>query len=120
MVKLIQQTGRSRPQHSQWLEFELIGLVAASPNSSQRTLADRLGVSLGTVNGMMKRMIGAGFLAKCDDSGARRQRLILTAEGRRRLSKVAPSYLSARTAEIERATRLLTDLQGVISRRANA
>ena len=118
MVMSFPQPSRSKLRQSQWLEIELMGLLAASSSHTQRSLAARLGVSLGTVNAIIKRMLDAGILTAKQVSGARTRHLLLTASGKRLLSRSAPHYLSERTAEIERAARLLTDLQGVLSRRA--
>lgn len=114
MATSFTQSCRPRPRRSQWLEVELIGLLAVSSNHTQRSLADRLGVSLGTVNGALRRMSRAGFLVIDGMSGSRAQKFTLTAKGRHRLSQAAPHYVSARTADIERAARLLTDLKAAL------
>lgn len=117
MATILQQSSRAVPRRSRWLEFELIGLLADSSHCTQRSLAARLGVSLGTVNGALRRMAAADLLTFGEISGSRTRRLILTDKGRRRLAQVAPEYLSVRAAEIERAARLLTDLRAILSNR---
>ena len=47
-----------------WLAFELVGLLTAEPMITQRGLAERLGVSLGTVNGALRRLARSKVVAQ--------------------------------------------------------
>lgn len=97
-------------QHG-WLAFELVGLLTAEPMITQRGLAERLGVSLGTVNGALRRLARNKVVAQTRRGAAAMKVYTLTKHGERFLAQTAESYFSARSADIERAATLLTALR---------
>ena len=94
-----------------WLAFELAGLLTAEPMITQRELAERLGVSLGTVNGALRRLARIKVVAQTHRGAATMKVYTLTKHGERFLAQSAESYFAARSADIERAAVLLTALR---------
>ena len=97
-------------QHG-WLAFELVGLLAVEPQMTQRGLAERLGVSLGTVNGVLRQLARSKVVVRSDSDDAALKGYVLTEQGKNCLAQSAQSYFAARTADIERATSLLSALR---------
>lgn len=99
------------PRQRGWLAFELVGLLTAEPMITQRGLAKRLGVSLGTVNGALRRLAGNNVIAETERGAAAMKVYTLTRYGERFLAQTAESYFAARSADIERAAALLSALR---------
>lgn len=104
-------TPRLEVRRHQSLEFELVGLIAACPLQSQRRLAERLGVSVGTVNGLLKRLLSEQVIAPTQASERRMRPFVVTGTGKRKLSQAVSWYFSVRAAEIDRAASLLAELR---------
>jgi DNA-binding MarR family transcriptional regulator len=61
-------------------EFGLLEELAQDPDTTQSTLATRLGVAVGTVNWYLKRLVAKGYV-KVKRAERRKLRYILTPEG---------------------------------------
>ena len=61
-------------------ELQLLEQIQADPDINQATLADRLGVAVGTVNWHLKRMVAKGYV-KVKRAQRRKLRYIITTEG---------------------------------------
>jgi DNA-binding MarR family transcriptional regulator len=61
-------------------ELGLLEEIAQDPNTTQSTMASRMGVAVGTVNWYLKRLISKGYI-KVKRAERRKLRYILTAEG---------------------------------------
>lgn len=78
---------------------------------TQRGLAERLGVSLGTVNGALRRLARSKVVAQTERGAAAMKAYTLTKHGERLLAQTAEAYFATRSADIERAASLLTALR---------
>lgn len=72
--------------------LELLEQIEEDPNTTQATLADRMGVAIGTVNWHLKRMIEKGYI-KVSRAGRRKLRYIITAEGIALRAKLTVDYI---------------------------
>lgn len=61
-------------------ELSLLEQIEADPDINQATLADRLGVAVGTVNWHLKRMVAKGYV-KVKRAERKKLRYIITPEG---------------------------------------
>jgi DNA-binding MarR family transcriptional regulator len=77
---------------SQERYLELLEQIEEDPNTTQATLADRMGVAIGTVNWHLKRMIEKGYI-KATRAGRRKLRYIITAEGIALRAKLTVDYI---------------------------
>lgn len=77
---------------SQERYLELLEQIEEDPNTTQATLADRMGVAIGTVNWHLKRMIEKGYI-KATRAGKRKLRYIITPEGIALRAKLTVDYV---------------------------
>jgi DNA-binding MarR family transcriptional regulator len=77
---------------SQERYLELLEQIEEDPNTTQATLADRMGVAIGTVNWHLKRMIEKGYI-KATRAGRRKLRYIITPEGIALRAKLTVDYI---------------------------
>ena len=86
------------------LRLEVMRVIEANPEMSQRGIARELGVSLGGVNFAMKALVGRG-LVKARNFGRSDNKLgyvyALTPAGVKQKSELAASFLSRKLAEYE-------------------
>lgn len=61
-------------------DLHLLEQIEADPNVNQTTLADKLGVAVGTVNWHLKRMVAKGYV-KLQRAERKKLRYIITPEG---------------------------------------
>ncbi len=73
-------------------QYQILEALAREETTTQRQLADRLGVSLGLVNSFMKRMLRKGYF-KITTLPARRVKYLLTPKGLSEKSRLAVEYL---------------------------
>lgn len=86
-------------------DFELLRRLAESPESSQRTLAGQLGVSVGKVNYCLRALIDKGWLKvnnfrRSDNKWA--YAYLLTPRGVTAKAMLARQFLSQKEREFER------------------
>jgi len=86
------------------LRLEVMRLIEANPEMSQRNIARELGVSLGGVNYAMKALVERG-LVKAKNFGRSDNKLgyvyVLTPQGIKQKSELAASFLSLKLDEYE-------------------
>ena len=86
------------------LRLEVMRVIEANPEMSQREIARKLGVSLGGVNYAMKALIERG-LVKAKNFSRSDKKLgyvyVLTAAGMKQKSHLAASFLSRKLQEYE-------------------
>ena len=85
--------------------------LAAGKGLSQRSLASRLGISLGAANALLRRLETEGFIAVNRLAAAQVLRYALTESGRAELNRLALEFAS-------RAETVLDGLRAEIQRRA--
>ena len=68
------------PQQETTRELKLLEHIEDDPDITQATLADKLGVAVGTVNWHLKRMVAKGYV-KVKRAQRRKLRYIITPEG---------------------------------------
>jgi DNA-binding MarR family transcriptional regulator len=73
-------------------EFGLLEELAQDPDTTQSTLATRLGVAVGTVNWYLKRLVAKGYI-KVKRAERRKLRYILTPEGLALRAQLTLSYV---------------------------
>jgi DNA-binding MarR family transcriptional regulator len=71
-------------------QYQLLVLVDASPESSQRQIAERLGVTTGNVSMLVTRLEQAGLVVRIPDGAA--YGLRLTHAGRDALDRIRPLH----------------------------
>ena len=95
-----QPTNQNREQ----LRLEVMRVIEANPEMSQREIARELGVSLGGVNYAMKALVERG-LVKAKNFGRSDTKLgyvyVLTPAGMKQKRELAASFLSRKLAEYE-------------------
>ncbi|MBI5769966.1 MAG: MarR family transcriptional regulator [Verrucomicrobia bacterium] len=86
-----------RPHGLTAAQFNVLNILAESPDGlSQRELSEHLVVDRSNVTGLLDRMERAGWVKRTDHPTDRRiYQVVLTADGRRLWSVVAPLYLEA-------------------------
>lgn len=72
-------------------QYELLDYLNSETNTTQRAIAERIGVSLGSVNLLLKKMIDKG-LVKTERLDARSLRYIVTPKGLAKKMKLAYTY----------------------------
>ena len=86
------------------LRLEVMRVIEANPEMSQREIARELGVSLGGVNYAMKALVERG-LVKAKNFGRSDNKLgyvyVLTPAGIKQKSELAASFLTRKLAEYE-------------------
>lgn len=73
-------------------ELNLLEEIEQDPDTTQATLADRLGVAVGTVNWHMKRLIAKGYV-KVKRAERRKLKYIITPEGISLRAKLTVAYI---------------------------
>ena len=84
--------------------FRLLRQLDLAPEASQRSIAEALGLSLGTLNTRLKSAEAAGFIKISERSGPdRRQRFayVLTPRGAAEKNRLTESFLARKLAEYE-------------------
>lgn len=99
--------------------LSVMRILQVNPNSTQRELAKRLGISLGGINYCLKALVDVGYVKAARFRRSKRKlgyAYILTPAGIRAKSKITARYLSrkmreheALIAEIETLTRELQE-----------
>jgi DNA-binding MarR family transcriptional regulator len=84
-------------------ELELLNVLAEDPEIRQIDLATRLGVAVGTVNWLLKRLVSKGYV-KVRRIGRWRWRYLLTPRGMEEKVKLTQAYLR-RSMRLFRQTR---------------
>ncbi len=78
-------------------EFGLLEELAQDPDTTQSTLATRLGVAVGTVNWYLKRLVAKGYV-KVKRAERRKLRYILTPEGLALRAQLTLNYVETSMA----------------------
>lgn len=73
-------------------ELHLLEHIEEDPNVNQATLADQLGVAVGTVNWHLKRMVSKGYV-KLQRAERKKLRYIITPEGLAFRARLTVDYL---------------------------
>jgi EPS-associated MarR family transcriptional regulator len=84
--------------------YQLIRLIEANPNISQREMADRLGISLGKVNYCLKALINVGWVKAGNfvrSGNKMRYAYVLTPAGLHEKAKITARFLQKKLAEYE-------------------
>src|SRR5512135_2874816 len=84
-------------------ELTLLEHVESDPDVSQATLADQLGVAVGTVNWHLKRLVAKGYV-KVQRAERKKLRYIITPEGIALRARLTIDYIE-RSFELYRRTR---------------
>lgn len=84
-------------------ELELLNALAEDPEIRQVDLATRLGVAVGTINWLLKRLVNKGYV-KVRRIGRWRWRYLLTPRGMEEKMKLTQAYLR-RSMKLFRQTR---------------
>ena len=84
-------------------ELTLLEHVESDPDVNQSTLADQLGVAVGTVNWHLKRLIAKGYV-KVQRAERKKLRYIITPEGIALRARLTVDYIE-RSFELYRHTR---------------
>lgn len=85
-------------------ELTLLEQVERDPNVNQSTLANQLGVAVGTVNWHLKRLIAKGYV-KVQRAERKKLRYIITPEGIALRARLTVDYIE-RSFDLYRKTRL--------------
>jgi DNA-binding MarR family transcriptional regulator len=95
-------------------ELTLLDEIEKDPDTTQARLADRLGVAVGTVNWLLKRMVAKGYV-KVKRAQRKKLRYIITPEGLALRARLTVDYIGSSMALYratrQKARRLLTDLR---------
>jgi DNA-binding MarR family transcriptional regulator len=75
-------------------ELELLEALEENPTARQIDLATRMGVAVGTVNWLLKRLVGKGYV-KAKRIGRWQWRYLLTPRGIARKARLTQSYVKA-------------------------
>lgn len=73
-------------------DLALLNRIEADPDLSQATLAEDLGVAIGTVNGYLQRMVESGYI-KVNRARRRKLRYIITPEGLALRIRLTEAYI---------------------------
>ena len=107
------------PEKREDLQFQLLRLLEAHPDYSQRAIAHELGVSLGGVNYCLKALIGRG-LVKVENFSASRHKLgylhLLTPSGIAARAALTQRFLQRKLAEYARISAEIEALERETSR----
>ncbi|MEL7395925.1 MAG: bifunctional sulfate adenylyltransferase/adenylylsulfate kinase [Pseudomonadota bacterium] len=96
--------GRTQNQQDEDLLFRLLRQLDLAPEASQRATATAIGVSLGRLNGLLKRAKDAGFVSVSDRAGPdKRQRFAysLTHRGAAEKNRLTDRFLARKFAEYD-------------------
>jgi DNA-binding PadR family transcriptional regulator len=85
-------------------ELTLLEQVESDPDVNQSTLADQLGVAVGTVNWHLKRLVAKGYV-KVQRAERKKLRYIITPEGIALRARLTVGYIE-RSFELYRHTRM--------------
>jgi EPS-associated MarR family transcriptional regulator len=101
------------------IEYKLLKEIEQNPSSTQRTLAEKLDVSLGKVNyvlaGLMKKGVIKAKKLK-DDPRNIRWSYLLTSKGIREKIRITQSYLSKRLREYDEIQDEIVELKKEVAR----
>ena len=84
-------------QREELHELGLLEEIARDPDTTQATLATRLGVAVGTVNWHLKRLVAKGYV-KVKRAERRKLRYILTPEGLALRAQLTVNYVETSMA----------------------
>ncbi|MEO0746759.1 MAG: bifunctional sulfate adenylyltransferase/adenylylsulfate kinase [Pseudomonadota bacterium] len=96
--------GQTQNQQDEDLLFRLLRQLDLAPEASQRATAAAIGVSLGRLNGLLKRAKDAGFVSVSDRAGPdKRQRFAysLTHRGAAEKNRLTDRFLARKFAEYD-------------------
>lgn len=80
-------------------EYQVLNHLQDNEKTSQRAIAQQTGLSLGTVNILIKKMVRKG-LVKVDKLNSRTMRYILTPKGMREKARLTYQYVSSSYRQI--------------------
>lgn len=86
------------------IEYKLIKELETNPSHTQRSLAEKLNVSLGKVNYMLSGLMEKGIVKASrlkNEPGKIRWQYILTPEGMKEKARITKRYLRQRLAEFD-------------------
>jgi EPS-associated MarR family transcriptional regulator len=102
------------------IEYKVLKEIEKNSSHTQRTLAEKLGVSLGKINYVLGGLIDKGIIkAKKlrDKPGTIHWKYILTPKGIREKVYITHKYLNRRLEEFESIKKEIAELQNDISNR---
>ena len=117
------QPGKPVSANREALRLEVMRVIEANPEMSQREIAREIGVSLGGVNYAMKALVERG-LVKAKNFGRSDNKLgyvyVLTPAGIKQKSELAATFLSRKLAEYEVLRKEIEVLRQEVSDRNGA
>ncbi len=90
-------------------EYEILSHLEKNEDISQRQIASRTGLSVGTVNLLLKKMVHKG-LVKLERANGRTLRYILTPGGMAEKARLAYQYLKASYRQIIKISRAVEEI----------
>lgn len=98
-------------------EYKILKEIESNPSHTQRSLAEKLNVSLGKINFLISGLVEKGIIKvkKLKNNPDKiRWQYILTREGIKEKVRITKEYLNKRTKEFEDLKKELEELQEVI------
>lgn len=98
-------------------EYKILKEIENNPSHTQRSLAEKLNVSLGKINFLISGLVEKGIIKvkKLKNNPDKiRWQYILTREGIKEKVRITKEYLNKRTIEFEDLKKELEELQEVI------
>jgi|WetSurMetagenome_2_1015567.scaffolds.fasta_scaffold562291_1 EPS-associated MarR family transcriptional regulator len=102
------------------IEYKVLKELERNPDATQRTLAERLGVSLGKINYVLGGLAGKGIVKAQrlkNDSRAIRWNYLLTPKGVREKFRLTRAYLDKRIREFDEIQRDIAMLRKEVGER---
>jgi EPS-associated MarR family transcriptional regulator len=103
------------------IEYKVIREIEKNPSHTQRSLAEKLDISLGKANYVLAGLIEKGIIKakKLKNSpGQIRWQYILTSEGMKEKIKITKNYLERRLFEFENLQKEINQLQSEVNKDA--
>lgn len=100
----------------QEIHYQLLTLLEAQPDLSQRLLSQRLNVSLGKINYCLRALVDAGLIRPEAHPHSQPRRYRVTEQGRRSRMDAAQACLARKTHQLETLTREIELLERALSR----
>lgn len=101
------------------IEYKVLKEIEQNPQHTQRSLAEKLGVSLGKINYIMSGLVEKGIIrAKRlkNEPGSIRWHYLLTPEGIQEKIRITRSYLEKRQAEFAALQSEICELQDEVKK----
>ncbi len=96
-------------------ELLLLEQIEADPDINQSTLADQLGVAVGTVNWHLKRLVSKGYV-KVKRAQRRKLRYIITPEGIAFRARLTVNYVENQMRLYRRTRKRVSELLGEVQK----